>query len=70
MSAGALNSVAYNSSKTWSNNINATSNPTNAFDGNTGTYAQNPNDTQVSQIVLSDIGGLSGRVSLGRYKWW
>ena len=62
MSVGALNSVAYNSSKTWSNNINAINNPTNAFDGNTGTYAQNPNDTQVSQIVLSDIGGLSGRV--------
>ena len=62
MDVGNLNSVAYNSSKVWSNNINATNNPTNAFDGNTGTYAQNPNNTMVSQIVLSDIGGLSGRV--------
>ena len=62
MDVGNLNSVAYNSSKVWSNNINAINNPTNAFDGNTGTYAQNPNNTMVSQIVLSDIGGLSGRV--------
>ena len=34
MDVGGLNSVAYNSSKVWSNNINATNNPTNAFDGN------------------------------------
>ena len=34
MDVGGLNSVAHNSSKVWSNNINATNNPTNAFDGN------------------------------------
>jgi len=44
----------------YSNNCNAVTNPANAFDGSLSTFARTSGPT--SQIVLSNIGGLSGLV--------
>ena len=50
----------WNQSQTWSNNCNAVSNPTKATNGNLNDFAETSGGT--SQIVLSNIGGLSGLV--------